>query len=58
MVFVKVAGFRKGMADLVAGLTTLGIELICTFVHKNHLIVFVYQKGRERNKVQCLRLRS
>jgi len=26
MVFVKVAGFRKGMTELVASLTTIGIK--------------------------------
>jgi hypothetical protein len=39
-------------------LTTLGIELLCTFVHQNHLVVFVYQKGGERNNVQRLHLKG
>jgi len=49
---VALAEFRKGMTELVASLTTLSIELLCTFVHKNHSVVFVYQKDGERNAVQ------
>ena len=50
--FLNSLGFRKGMAELVASLTTIGIEFLCPFIHKNHLVVFVYQKGGERNDVQ------
>jgi hypothetical protein len=49
---IRSIGFKKGMTDLVANLITLGIEFLCPFVHKNHLVVFVYQKGRERKDVQ------
>jgi hypothetical protein len=58
MVFVKVAGFRKGMSELVASLIALRIKFLCTFVHQNHSVVFVYQKGGERDYVQRLPLKG
>jgi len=56
--FLNSLGFRKGMTKLVASLIALRIKLLCPFVHKNHLVVFVYQKGWERNNVQRLPLKG